>query len=86
MKNINEFLQKNLNRYHIIGMVVGVGLSLLYWAKAGRFAHSVLKSSPILMALWGLLIGYVLCDLMFNANIRRKEDKKMKDENSNTEK
>jgi len=86
MKNTNDFLKKNLNIYHIIGMVVGVGLCMIYWAKAGRFSSNFLKSSPILMAIWGLLVGYLLCDLMFNANNRRKEDKKDHDENKDTEK
>ena len=72
---MNEFLKKNFNWYHIIGMVVGCGLSMIYWVKSGQFSDQILKSNPYLMALWGLLTGYILMDLVFNARNRKENQK-----------
>ena len=72
---MNEFLKKNFNWYHIIGMVVGCGLSMIYWVKSGQFSDQILKSNPYLMALWGILTGYILMDLVFNARNRKKHQK-----------
>lgn len=69
-----EFFERNLNKYHIMGMVSGIILSIIYWAKAGRFTDNVLKSSPILMILWGLLVGYILFEMIFNAKNRKEND------------
>ncbi|MBO4488278.1 MAG: hypothetical protein J5741_01295 [Bacteroidales bacterium] len=74
-----DFIKKNLNIYHIIGMVVGVGLSMIYWVKSGQFSDNFLKKSPVLMAIWGILIGYILCDLVFNSQ-KRKEDENKRQE------
>ncbi len=68
---MNDFLQKNLNKFHIIGIIFGVTFSMVYWAKVGKFSDNFLKSSPVLMAIWGILIGYILFDLMFNAKNRK---------------
>ncbi|MCR4965860.1 MAG: hypothetical protein K6A41_09415 [Bacteroidales bacterium] len=72
--SMNDFLKKNLNKYHIIGMVIGVGFSMIYWAKVGQFSDNFLKKSPVLMAVWGILIGYILCDLVFNSQRRKEEE------------
>ena len=69
---MKEFLKKNFNKFHIIGILLGVGFSMVYWAKVGRFSENFLKNSPMLMAIWGMLTGYVLFDLMFNAKNRNK--------------
>ncbi len=69
--DIDKFLKKNFNKFHLIGVLSGVGLSMIYWTKAGRYTDNILKSSPVLMAIWGILIGYVLFDLMFNAKKRK---------------
>jgi len=78
--SVNDFLKKNLNKYHIIGMVLGVGLSMIYWVKAGQFSDNFLKKSPVLMAVWGILIGYILCDLVFNSQRRKEEEDSQKNE------
>lgn len=70
---MNDFMKKNLNKFHVCGIVFGVAFSMVYWAKEGRFSDNFLKNSPILMAIWGILIGYILCDLVFNAKNRKKE-------------
>ena len=77
--SMNDFLKKNLNLYHIIGMVLGVGFSMIYWVKMGQFSDNILKKSPVLMAIWGILIGYILCDLVFNSQ-KRKEDENKRQE------
>ena len=59
MQDINRFIKNNFNKYHIIGMVLGVGLSMIYWAKSGHLSDNWLKSSPVMMAIWGLLVGYM---------------------------
>ena len=75
MKNTDDFFKKNFNKYHIIGIVLGVCFSMIYWAKVGRFVEgNILKSSPVLMAIWGILIGYISLDIVSNAINRKKED------------
>lgn len=75
---MNDFLKKNLNKFHIIGMVLGVGFSMIYWAKAGYLSDNVLKNNPILMGIWGLLVGYLTFDFIFNAKNRMEEKKNEK--------
>ena len=74
MKDTKNFLKNNLNGFHVAGILLGVGLSMIYWAKVGRFADTVLKSNPFLMALWGILVGYILFDFIYLAVKRKKKD------------
>ncbi len=78
MQDINRFIKNNFNLYHIIGMVLGVGLSMVYWAKSGHLSDNWLKNSPVMMAIWGLLVGYILMDLVFNARNRKNKDENEK--------
>lgn len=71
---MNDFLKKNFNKYHIIGVVLGVLLSVVYWAKSGRFTDNFLKNSVILMIVWGILVGYITFDLVFNAKNRKDKE------------
>jgi len=68
-----DFFKKNCNIYHIIGMVLGGVLAAIYWAKAGHLSDNVLKNSPILMPIWGILVGYITFDLIFNAKNRKNK-------------
>lgn len=72
--DMNDFLRKNLNKYHIIGVILGVGLSVVYWFKSGRFSDNFLKSNLILMIIWGVLVGYITFDLVFNAKNRKDNE------------
>ena len=63
-KKNNDFWKKNLTWLHVAAMAVGVLLSLLYWYKSGQYSTNILRKSPILMAIWGLLTGYILIDLV----------------------
>lgn len=67
---MEDFFKKNFNKFHMIGVVFGIVFSMVYWVKKGQFSDNVLKSSPVLMAIWGVLVGYILFDLMFNAKNR----------------
>jgi len=58
--------------------VLGVGLSMIYWAKSGHLSDNWLKNSPVMMAIWGLLVGYILMDLVFNARNRKNKDENEK--------
>lgn len=71
---MNDFLKKNFNKYHIIGVVLGVLLSVVYWAKSGRFTDNFLKNSVILMIVWGISVGYITFDLVFNAKNRKDKE------------
>ena len=72
-----EFFKKNCNVYHIIGMLSGALFAAIYWAKAGYRSDNILKNSPILMPFWGVLVGYITFDLVFNSKNRKskQEDK-----------
>lgn len=74
MSNRKDFWRKNLSWMHIAAMAVGLLLSLLYWYKAGQFSDNILKKSPILMAIWGLLIGYILIDLVKSSKDRQDKN------------
>lgn len=74
MSNSKDFWRKNLSWMHIAAMAVGLLLSLLYWYKAGQFSDNILKKSRILMAIWGLLIGYILIDLVKSSKDRQDKN------------
>jgi len=74
MKKSSDFWEKNLTWLHVAAMAVGVLLSLLYWYKAGQYSTNILRRSPILMAIWGLLTGYILIDLVKSSKNRDKKN------------
>lgn len=71
---MKEFLRKNLNLYHLIGIIFFVALSVFYWYKAGQYNDNVLQNNLFLMIIWGILVGYLLADMVSNAMKRKKED------------
>lgn len=75
MGKINDFFKKNITWFHVVGMIAGIVLSLLYWYKSGQFSENILKKSPVLMSLWGVLTGYILIDLVLSGS-KRKDDKR----------
>ncbi len=78
MPDINSFLNKNFNKFHIIGMFAGVTLSLLYWFKSGQFSDNPLKKSIVLICVWGLCVGYITFDFIFNAKNRNNRNQNEK--------
>ena len=70
MTKNKDFWTKNLTWWHIAGIAAGVLLSLLYWYKSGQFSDNFLKKSPVLMASWGILTGYILVDLVKSSKNR----------------
>lgn len=71
---MKEFLRKNLNLYHLIGIILFVALSVFYWYKAGQYNDNVLQNNLFLMIIWGILVGYLLADMVSNAMKRKKEE------------
>ena len=67
MSDFKSFLKNNFTIYHIIGMVAGVVLSVVYWYKSGQFSDNILKNNLALIILWGLLVGYITFDLIRNS-------------------
>ncbi len=78
MQDINRFVKNNFNIFHIIGMVLGVGFSMIYWAKSGHLSDNILKNNPYLMTLWGLLVGYIVMDMVFSARKRKNKEENEK--------
>lgn len=74
MEKSNDFWKKNFTWMHIVAMAVGLVLSLIYWYKSGQFSDNFLKKSPILMSVWGLLIGYILIDLVRSSKDRQDKN------------
>ena len=70
MSKNSDFWKRNLTWMHVAAMAVGVLLAMLYGYKAGQFSDNILRKSPILMALWGLLTGYILIDLVKSSKNR----------------
>ena len=71
---MKKFLHKNLSWYHIAGILFFTALSVLYWYKSGQYSDNVLKNSIYLMIIWGILVGYILADMVKNAVKRNKND------------
>jgi len=71
----SNFWKRNLTLFHIIGSLLGLGLAILYWYKAGQFSDYVLKNNLFLMSFWGILTGYISFDLMSSARKRMKENR-----------
>ena len=70
---MREFLEKNFNWYHLIGMILFTLLSVLYWYKSGQYSDNILKNNILLMIIWGLLVGYITADMVSNA-MKRKDN------------
>jgi prolipoprotein diacylglyceryltransferase len=71
---MKEFLKNNLNLYHIIGIILFVAMSVFYWNKAGKFSDNVLQNNLFLMIIWGILVGYILADMVINAMKRKNKE------------
>ena len=74
MSKSNDFWKKNLTWMHLAAMALGMVLALLYWYKSGQFSDNILKKSPMLMALWGVLTGYILIDLVKSSKNRNEKN------------
>ena len=74
MSKSSDFWKKNLTWMHAAAMAVGVLLALLYWYKSGQYSTNILRKSPILMAIWGLLTGYILIDLVRSSKNRSEKN------------
>ena len=70
---MKEFLKKNFNLYHFIGMILFTFLAVIYWYKSGQFSDNILKNNILLMIIWGLLVGYITADMVSNA-VKRKDN------------
>lgn len=71
---LKNFIRKNFTIYHIVGVILGLGLALLYWHLSGRNCEYVVKNNPYLVSLWGILIGYITLDFVKSALTRKKKD------------
>ena len=60
----DSFWAKNFTLINIIGMILGLLFSLLYWWKKGQFSDSIIKNNIFVISLWGILMGYVTFDLI----------------------
>ena len=74
MSKSNDFWKKNLTWMHLAAMALGMVLALLYWYKSGQFSDNIFKKSPVLMALWGVLTGYILIDLVKSSKNRDEKN------------
>jgi hypothetical protein len=74
MSKSNDFWKKNLTWMHLAAMALGMVLALLYWYKSGQLSDNILKKSPVLMALWGVLTGYILIDLVKSSKNRDEKN------------
>ncbi|MBP5496435.1 MAG: hypothetical protein J6X98_04615 [Bacteroidales bacterium] len=74
MNKNSDFWKKNFTWMHFAAMAVGLLLAMVYWYKSGQFSDNILKKSPILMALWGVAIGYILIDLVRSSKNRQDKN------------
>ena len=73
MMTNKEFFQKNFNKFHIIGCVLCVLLAIFYWWLSGKNQPQIYKNNLALVILWGLLVGWISADFIFNARNRHDE-------------
>lgn len=71
---MENFIKKNFNFYHIIGIIIFVAIAVLYWLKKGQFSDNFLQNNLVLMIIWGLLVGYITADLVKNAINRQDKE------------
>lgn len=71
---MKEFVKNNLRWYHLMGMISGLILSIIYWTKAGKFSDYFLKNNIFLISIFGIVLGYVTFDLIMSS-LRRFKDK-----------
>ncbi|HPE40705.1 MAG TPA: hypothetical protein PLI77_06410 [Bacteroidales bacterium] len=64
---MKPFLKKNFSIYHVLGIVLGLILALIYWWKAGQFTDYFLKNNIFAVSIFGILIGYISFDLIINS-------------------
>ena len=70
---MREFLRKNVNLYHFIGMILFTILAVFYWYKSGKYSDNILKNNILLMIVWGLAVGYITADMVSHA-MKRKDN------------
>jgi hypothetical protein len=73
---MKEFFKKNVSIFHIIGVLIGLFLSDIYWWKVGRFDDYFLKNNIFAISIFGILIGYISFDLIINSIRKNRENKK----------
>lgn len=74
MDKLKDFIKKNFTWYHLIGIVFCVAFAVVYWYKKGQYSDKILQSNLILMIVWGILIGYIFIDMVFNAKNRKDKE------------
>jgi len=75
MRKIIEFIK--INRFSIIGGIIGGAGGYLYWYKIGCTTGTCpITSSPIMSTLWGVLLGVLFFRMIFPGNIRPKSELK----------
>jgi xanthosine utilization system XapX-like protein len=72
---MKSFFLRNFSIYHIIGVILGFIFSFVYWKKAGQYSDYIVKNNLLLVSIWGILVGYIVFDLIKNA-IKRKNSEK----------
>ena len=68
-----EFFQKNFNKFHIAGCILCVLLAVVYWWLSGKNQPQIYKNNIALVIVWGLLVGWISADFIFNARNRHNE-------------
>jgi uncharacterized membrane protein len=72
---MKEFFKKNLTIYHIIGIILAVTMSIIYWWKVGQFTNYFLKNNIFAITIFGILVGYITFDLIINSIRKNRENK-----------
>jgi uncharacterized protein YneF (UPF0154 family) len=63
---MNDFIKKNFQIPHIVGIVLGVLAGYAYYYYVGcRTGACPLKSNPYTMIAYGALIGYFVVDFLW---------------------
>ncbi len=74
----NNMKVKNIKKYftllHIIGIVLGIVVSLLFWYKSGRYSDNIFRSNIIIILSWGILSGYFVFDIINSMIKNRKKE------------
>lgn len=71
---IREIMKNYFTSFHIIGIVLGLLLSLLYWYKLGRYSDNIFRNNIFIILTLGILIGYFFFDIINTTRNHRKND------------
>lgn len=69
---MKEFFRRNFTGIHIGSMLLFTVMAILYWYLSGRYSEYFFKNNVVLVAIWGIIVGWITGDFIWNAQKKGK--------------